>query len=476
MKKKLFVIALCMILLLSLVALTACKDDAPDDAPYTYEPSSDYYNLVAVLTDNGATTRSFSFFTANDESYRDACVVQLDPAGASETEPQFNTSDNFTINAVSEMADKYNAIQDGKTSAEQLKANANRNMINLTLNNIFPDRMGHHASATNLTSGQKYFYRMGCPDKDTWSSWGTFTTDDGDDTFSFLHITDSQADTKERFDMFAHSLRSAINHTGTPEFVLFTGDLVEDGNVKEEWDLLFESIKDFSNTLSFSAATGNHEKNSYNIAYNFNLPVPSDNFYAYYAYEYGDALVVVLDTEDDFLIAEQAAWADAVLAASNKKWKIVAFHKSLYSSGGHADADDTLRLKKIYTPILARNNVDLVMSGHDHVYARTVPVDGEGNPATFEGYREETLENGVVKEIYTKPNGVMYSINRTIGSKFYGGEGQNANVISVGDEGRADKPVFSKIDIVGSTLIYTAYEVDYDTGDVTIIDAFEINK
>jgi 3',5'-cyclic AMP phosphodiesterase CpdA len=62
------------------------------------------------------------------------------------------------------------------------------------------------------------------------------------------------------------------------------------------------------------------------------------------------------------------------LRASTAKWKIAVFHHPIYSSGKkHGSA---VGLRKQLEPILTDHGVNVVFSGHDHMYERTQPQKG----------------------------------------------------------------------------------------------------
>jgi acid phosphatase type 7 len=51
----------------------------------------------------------------------------------------------------------------------------------------------------------------------------------------------------------------------------------------------------------------------------------------------------------------------------------VFLHRSPYGSSRHGGDG---RIREDLEPLLARHGVDVVFSGHDHVYERTVPIKG----------------------------------------------------------------------------------------------------
>ncbi|MFA5449388.1 MAG: metallophosphoesterase family protein [Clostridia bacterium] len=457
MKKFLTATAVFLLVFVSILGLVAC-DNPDNNQPYTYEPSGDYYNLYVTLTTSGSSARAFTFFTPEEESYRNACVIQLDPADIAETEPQFNTDDNIVFNTQSEIV------------SEDL------------LRNAFPLGFRHKGEATGLKAGQKYFYRVGSTSKDTWGEWGSFVTDDGDDSFSFMHITDAQSQNKEEFDALEYTLKSAYDYVGVPEFIVSSGDQIENFFAREEWNMLHSSTKEALSVTSLVPVHGNHELVPYATKYNFNVP-EQETENIYYSFDYGNALVVVLDTQDmvsyksPFDEKPQFIWLEEVLKNSTQKWKIVTLHKSLYSTGSHSDDIDVLNLKAGLVPLFGKYGVDLVLSGHDHCYARTMPVNGDGEAGGQEDYSEETLTNGVVKQTYTNANGTVHVINRAVGSKFYGNSRNlNDHLLEVWDKGKIEKPVFSMVEVEGDTLTYTSYEHDRDTNEIVIIDCFALYK
>jgi 3',5'-cyclic AMP phosphodiesterase CpdA len=70
----------------------------------------------------------------------------------------------------------------------------------------------------------------------------------------------------------------------------------------------------------------------------------------------------------------QIAWLKDALAKTKTTWKVVYMHHPVYTAlGGHRV--DTGLLEAL-EPIFVENGVQLVLSGHNHYYARTKPIDG----------------------------------------------------------------------------------------------------
>ncbi len=92
----------------------------------------------------------------------------------------------------------------------------------------------------------------------------------------------------------------------------------------------------------------------------------------YWAADLGEVLLVGLDSNriDD---PDQIEWLTETLEASENPWKIVAVHHPPYSAGYQGSSLD---VREALSPILERNGVQLVISGHDHDYQRSEVIDG----------------------------------------------------------------------------------------------------
>ncbi len=82
----------------------------------------------------------------------------------------------------------------------------------------------------------------------------------------------------------------------------------------------------------------------------------------------------------------QKQWLINDLAANNQKWTIIGIHAPIYS-GGHHNSDAEWNLKLIrqgLLPIFEEYDVDLVLSGHSHVYERSKLIKGSyGDSTTY---------------------------------------------------------------------------------------------
>jgi hypothetical protein len=86
----------------------------------------------------------------------------------------------------------------------------------------------------------------------------------------------------------------------------------------------------------------------------------------------------------------QQAWLQADLATHPAACTVAYFHHPRFSSGLHGSQYEVTQL----WDILYANGVDVVISGHDHLYERFAPQDPDGNADPTRGIRQFTVGTG----------------------------------------------------------------------------------
>jgi hypothetical protein len=119
--------------------------------------------------------------------------------------------------------------------------------------------------------------------------------------------------------------------------------------------------------VKFQASLGNHDRPE-NVGYElYNM-----NGQRYYTYVRKNVRFFALDTT--LMDRKQLDWLDAGLKDSREDWKICYFHHPLYSNASRHGASVDLRL--LLEPLFVKYGVNVVFSGHDHVYERLKPQQG----------------------------------------------------------------------------------------------------
>jgi predicted phosphodiesterase len=94
----------------------------------------------------------------------------------------------------------------------------------------------------------------------------------------------------------------------------------------------------------------------------------------YFTLKQGDGLLEMFMLDSTDCDATQLGWLEQELKSSTAHWKLAVFHHPIYSSGEKHGSDVELRGK--LEPLFMRYGVDVVFSGHDHIYERTKPQQG----------------------------------------------------------------------------------------------------
>lgn len=163
-----------------------------------------------------------------------------------------------------------------------------------------------------------------------------------------------------------------------PDILLGLGDCAYNSGTLEEFDYNF--LSPFQPLLAEApmyATMGNHDYMTDNggpYKEIFELPTASSQTEDYYVYNYDNAQIFSLNANLDYSIAStQYNWFQSELAKSNKKWKIVLIHFPPYSSGPHGSTEN---MADSLIPLFSQYQVDLVLSGHDHGYERSLDSSG----------------------------------------------------------------------------------------------------
>lgn len=382
-------------------------------------------------------------------------------------------------------------FSNGSTVNAEIKANCEVNAdreyyaIDLGFIGIITHKLKvnrHTVEITGLEAGEKYCYRIGDANRGWWSDTGVISTADNGTAFSFFHMTDPQSVTEKQYaDNWAAALNTAFsNHDA--DFILSTGDMVDNGNDFVEWKRMFNSAVDSLTDTVLMTASGNHEaRGDYAQVENFvysNLPEQDTTSGVYYSFDYNTAHVAVLNTnnlnEDGSLSTDQLEWLKADMNASEKAWKFVALHKAPYSNGSHFDDDDVSALRAQLQTLMPELDIDIVFQGHDHVYMRTDVMNNNEVVAT----ETQTLSyNGLEYTSKIKPEGTIYSINGTAGSKHYEpkADSETADAFPKGETViYLEVPSYSYIQIDGGNLYFDSYSVT--DGVEERVDSFAISK
>lgn len=315
----------------------------------------------------------------------------------------------------------------------------------------------HSVDFKALSPATKYAYRVG--DGKIWSEWFQFqTANDHAERFSFLYFGDAQNDLKS---MWSRVVREAFLDAPRPRFMIHAGDLVNNSQRDAEWGEWFQAAGWVNAMIPSIVTPGNHEY-SFNVNSltsgltdrwrpQFTLPEngPEGLTETVYFLDFQGTRIISLNSNERQ--ADQVAWLDAVLKQNPCRWTIVTFHHPLYSAARNRD---NAKLRNQWQPVLDKYQVDLVLQGHDHTYARSGLVTSAANaqpsrnaPGGITGHSDTAGTVYVVSVSGPK----MYDLDQPQRSQFH--------------RVAEDVQLFQIITIDGDELVYearTATGVPYD--------------
>lgn len=245
-----------------------------------------------------------------------------------------------------------------------------------------------HAQATGLQAGTQYTYQVGS-DEGGWSEPATFTTQAPGDTWNFLAFSDAQIGVDTKVEEQAAAWRTAVKQaTGAypdANFLLHSGDQVEGWGIpSQQWAAFFSA--DELTRYPVAIAMGNHEtytkvEGPINFRENANLPNVGSDVDTNYFFERNNALFIVLDANEsspaDIEKHKNFVSNTAATHGAGKDWKIVVMHHAPYTHAQHGTKDaDVKALREGLAPVFSTAGIDMVMSGHDHMYNRTHLMSG----------------------------------------------------------------------------------------------------
>lgn len=298
-----------------------------------------------------------------------------------------------------------------------------------------------------LQADTTYMYRVGS--KNGRSESSSFHIYNEEQEFSFLHVTDSQGETEQDFQVWGKTLSVAYKAFPDAQFIVHGGDMVEEPDIEQQWKWFFQ-YADVLRSLPFMPTIGNHEQLSTKEAEfvtHFKLPnngaegIVADTSYYF---TYSNMLYISLNTEDD--VEKQKDWLEQVLKEQRDqvKWIVVSMHRGVYGASRFNDGDE-------WVPLFDQYGVDLVLQGHNHEYSRSYPL----------------IDGKVVSDDATlATSGTVYVTLNASGAKF--------NELKKNKKYQAvhlqnNKQMFGYITVSNENITYQAYDIDGQ-----LIDEFRI--
>lgn len=301
-------------------------------------------------------------------------------------------------------------------------------------------------TAKELKPDTVYYYKYEKSDG-TWTKAVKYRTGKGED-FSFIYVGDPQIGSSNeakakkpedindsfytaqfesvRSDTFnwETTLNQAMEMSGNQaRFVLSAGDQIQTNakkvkdNTVSEMEYAGYLSPDILKSLPVATTVGNHDADNPNYVYHFNRPNVSELgtngvVEGDYYFTYGSALFIMLNTQDTNVAEHKQFIEQAVKAEPDCKWRIVTLHQDIYGSAEHSNEPEITNLRYSLVPYFEANDIDVVLTGHDHAYSRSQILKGgvkttEYTDDEFDEQLEKDLEVGEDESTrYTAPGNI----------------------------------------------------------------------
>jgi 3',5'-cyclic AMP phosphodiesterase CpdA len=183
----------------------------------------------------------------------------------------------------------------------------------------------------------------------------------------FAVIGDTGTGSTQQYEIGEQMARA---HQAFPfDIVLMLGDNLYGRKTPADYNRKFEEPYKplVDEGVKFYASLGNHDDPNERYYKPFHM-----NGQRYYTLRLGNVEFLALDST--YVDPQQLEWIKKELSSSSAPWKICFFHHPLYSAAHYHGPD--LDLRKRLEPIFQQYRVNVVLSGHEHVYERVKPQNG----------------------------------------------------------------------------------------------------
>ena len=201
---------------------------------------------------------------------------------------------------------------------------------------------------------------------------------------AFVFMSDLQADPETGdYSALGLLLEKALSRTNAPRLLVLGGDNVNNGSSEDEWRALKAAAGGGIDGITVASAAGNHDSHALLLEqfdYPDSAPGSSQNGF-FYSFTHEDIFFLILDSNIMGAGNERdAEWVEEQLtsaAATSSNWQIAVCHHPFYPiSQIPKDLVRAETMRAVFLPILEERGVDLILCGHQHLYARTAAMLG----------------------------------------------------------------------------------------------------
>ena len=251
----------------------------------------------------------------------------------------------------------------------------------------------YRANLEGLKPNTHYLYRAG--DGKNWGEWNGFhTANDQPTKFRFIYVGDAQNDIRSRW---SRLIQAAYTKAPKSAFIVNAGDLVSEVYKDDLWGEWYDSMGFIAANVPSLAVPGNHElekpagtpkgeslpliwKQQFSYPQNGpDIPENESYYFDYQGVRFISLNVNMMENEKNFeavkpMVEKEAAWLEEALKNNPNRWTVVFQHQGMYSMASNRNY---VKMREALLPLYDKYSVDLVLQGHDHLYARSQKLAGD---------------------------------------------------------------------------------------------------
>lgn len=350
----------------------------------------------------------------------------------------------------------------------------------------YSDYYRNSVTLSNLKANTEYVYRVSGIENEeiVWSDVYEFTCQDSSDSFGFLVVGDPQIGTgsvSTDTEGWIETMNTALSQFSDSGFIISVGDQIDSYSAGDQLELEYNGFLSESSLLTnipLATAVGNHDAGRGDASsYSSHYTLPNMSIYGSsddsvtgdedYYFTYGNTVFMVLNTNNSSIAEHTAFIENTINNTENCTWRVVVFHQSIYSVASHVNDGNISQLRTGLSPVFTENDIDIVLMGHDHVYARSYIMGGETGMESDIQKDDE----GNALSIINDADGVQYiTFNSASGSKYYNITSELFEYTAVQNQEKT--PNYSYVSVTDTSFTVTTYR----TSDQSVVDTVTLNK
>ena len=322
----------------------------------------------------------------------------------------------------------------------------------------------YQATMTALEENTSYVYTLVVGESK--SSPYSFKVGSFGDSFTFAFIADAQVGSASGGRAWTDSLVKIKKNFSDVSFIVSGGDQTSDPARESHFGYFISSEL---STLAVSTTVGPPHDNTVRFREHYNLPNLSTKYgvtttSADYFYKYNNVLFMHLNVENSSYENHVKFMEQAIEENPDCAWRIVVLHYSFFTGGKHSSDGAVQNFRSNLAGEFNRLDVDAVLSGHDHIYARS-QLMLNGNTVS-----SDVVTNNSV----TDPEGTLYLCGTSASGTDFDVITQNDDDAYIAYRDDSDRKGAVIFEVNAGTLSFKSYFLDGNTPE--LMDSFTIHK